>query len=306
MANRYFTQFYGSLHKKPVQLDCSFTVASTAANGLGIKNLYGPGIANVFMNTSPTATTTTSVFASGVSVVTVASLTGLSVGMAVTDSTTGGNITSGTVILQVQAGNNSIQLSKPTAGASAAAPGDTLSFLPTMASTGNPNPAAGFIYVQLQDNFYSYLYGCSQIQAASGSNVNVTSGLTQYKPYVITALGTTTAAAWVTLGLPIGTTAAVGVAFIAATSSAGTGTGTVALSGVSGITSIEVVGNPDLMINSSAAQVSGSPSGSYIIYQCLAPTSSSVTTLIPTAPAAGSTITLGLYMSNSSVTVQGG
>lgn len=54
MANRWFTQFYGSLHKKPVQLDCNFVVDSTNGNGLGIRSLKGPGIANVYMHTSAT------------------------------------------------------------------------------------------------------------------------------------------------------------------------------------------------------------------------------------------------------------
>jgi hypothetical protein len=54
MANRWFTQFFYTLHKKPVLLDCNFIVDSANGNGLGIRSLKGPGIASVFMHTSST------------------------------------------------------------------------------------------------------------------------------------------------------------------------------------------------------------------------------------------------------------
>jgi hypothetical protein len=41
-----------SMHVKPVTLDCNFVVDSTNGNGLGIRNLKGAEIANVFMNTT--------------------------------------------------------------------------------------------------------------------------------------------------------------------------------------------------------------------------------------------------------------
>lgn len=52
MANRLFTQFFKTLHKEPVLIDCKFTVDAANANGLGISALKGPGIKNVFMHTS--------------------------------------------------------------------------------------------------------------------------------------------------------------------------------------------------------------------------------------------------------------
>lgn len=57
MANRFFTNaghFYAP-HVMPVTLDCNFVVDSTNGNGLGIRNLKGPAIANVFMHTTSTA-----------------------------------------------------------------------------------------------------------------------------------------------------------------------------------------------------------------------------------------------------------
>lgn len=52
MANRRFTQFLGTLHYKPVRLDCKFKVDSTA--NAGISGLKGAGIQAVYMHTSGT------------------------------------------------------------------------------------------------------------------------------------------------------------------------------------------------------------------------------------------------------------
>jgi hypothetical protein len=41
-------------HVTPVLVDCNFVVDSTNGNGLGIRNLKGQGIKNIFMNTSAT------------------------------------------------------------------------------------------------------------------------------------------------------------------------------------------------------------------------------------------------------------
>lgn len=41
-------------HVKPVLIDCNFVVDSANGNGLGIRNLKGQGIRNVFMHTSST------------------------------------------------------------------------------------------------------------------------------------------------------------------------------------------------------------------------------------------------------------
>lgn len=54
MANRRFTQFFETLHKKPVLIDCNFIVDPANGNGLGQRSLKGAGIQQVFMNTSAT------------------------------------------------------------------------------------------------------------------------------------------------------------------------------------------------------------------------------------------------------------
>ena len=52
MANRRYVQFFNTLHKMPVLLDCNFIVDSANGNGLGQRSLKGPGIAQVYMHTS--------------------------------------------------------------------------------------------------------------------------------------------------------------------------------------------------------------------------------------------------------------
>ena len=54
MANKNFTQKFFTLHNYPVLLDCNFIVDSANTNGLGQRSLKGPGINQVFMNTSAT------------------------------------------------------------------------------------------------------------------------------------------------------------------------------------------------------------------------------------------------------------
>lgn len=197
MANRRFTQFYQTLHNKPVQLDCNFVVDAT--NGAGVNSLKGPGIQNVFMHTS---------------------------------------------------------------GSPAA---------------GSPNPASGYIVVQFQDNYSRYYGGYSEFRSPdSGSNIAVTAGgalLTVGQVYIISVLGTTTAANWVTLGVPIGTAAAVGVSFVAAATGAGVGSGQVRLpkAAGAGISHLEVVGDPNLMIKSTTGTIAGQTNGSYMLFQCMAP-----------------------------------
>jgi hypothetical protein len=155
-------------------------------------------------------------------------------------------------------------------------------------ASGNPNPAVGYILVEFAEKFAGYVSGTyGFIAPGSGSNVNVTSGLTQYAVYEIVSVGTTTQNQWATLGLPAGVVPSVGLTFVAATSSAGTGTGVVQLiaSSGSGIDRIEAVGDP----NQSAQN-------GYMILALYAPTSSSVTTAVTTQPAQNTVIGLTFNM----------
>jgi len=177
-------------------------------------------------------------------------------------------------------------------------------------ATGNPNPASGYIMMQLTDNFNSYINGFTSLRATtSGSNLVVTAvgaALTIGQLYVISAVGTTTTANWVSLGVPVGVTPAVGVAFIAAATGAGTGSGTVQLPKATGagIIHIEMVGSANTSV-APRSGVSTSVFGSYFYFQCLGATNSSTTTLVKTAPADGTIIDIQLLMSNSSLQING-
>ena len=127
---------------------------------------------------------------------------------------------------------------------------------------------------------------------------------------------TTLAAAWQSVGLPPGLTPTVGQSFIAtATGSAVISTAaTVKAPGVSGITSIEVIGDANQSINNSNIAADG---GAWLLVQLLGqssaftynsgtPSNSTVaTTMTPTAPAAGSVIGMSFFFDGSSVTVDG-
>lgn len=160
-------------------------------------------------------------------------------------------------------------------------------------SAGNPNPAAGTIVVQLQDNYYRSLSGFdSKVSPLSGTPLTST---TTGTAYVIVSLGTTTLAQWQAAGFPLGFTPSVGAAFIAKATGAIGGTGAVETSATAGtgITSIETLGDPNSTISNSL-----STTGAQIILQCYASGTK-------TAPADGSVISLAFYLSNSSVMVKG-
>lgn len=178
----------------------------------------------------------------------------------------------------------------------------------TTPAAGSPNPAAGIIIVNFEDNYNKYIFGNYEIVSpVTGSAINISTGssLTAGVPYRIVTLGTTTTANWVTVGVPTGIAAAVDLTFLAAATS-GSGTGTVKAIGVSGISTVEKCGNPNLSLISTGGSIIGnSGPGNYLLLQCLAATNSSTTTLIPTAPAAGSFIRLKFVLNNSVLTNQG-
>lgn len=148
--------------------------------------------------------------------------------------------------------------------------------------------AAGTYRVQLDDNYTSLLSAEAFFTApVTGSNIAVdatTAGLSIGTTYQITAVGTaTTAANYVTLGVPIGITAAVGVVFTALTTGTGTqsGAGTVKALSVSAARNIQVLGgSPDLMLNNQPfTQGSG---GGFITFQTLGTTAAFTGTAMDT------------------------
>lgn len=158
--------------------------------------------------------------------------------------------------------------------------------------------AAGIYTISFTGGMPKYLGGIFDVWSPnSGSSILVASaGTVSGTTYVITIVGTTTTAGWITLGLPVGITPAVGVAFKATATTTATGTGAVQVQSVSGLAAIEIIGNPNLTMNPTGA----GRVNPYIVLQTLAATAAGTTTLVATDPASGSTLSLAFYFSNSS------
>lgn len=125
----------------------------------------------------------------------------------------------------------------------------------------NPNPASGYAWIQLKNNFNQFIgLSSSVIAPNSGSDIKIdNSAMTAGQVYVITTLGDASLDKWQAIGLPIGVTPAVGASFIAL-STGGTGntlTSRVQVPSVSGISGIEVVGTTNAMSNSTVTQYGG-------------------------------------------------
>lgn len=104
---------------------------------------------------------------------------------------------------------------------------------------------------------------------------------------------------WNGVGLPAGVAPSVNAAFIATHSGVSTGggsSGTVYAPSVSGIGSVEVIGDPNQTLSPAPLGGPSAHVGGFIVVQFLAPTSSSVTTPIATAPAQNSTVGMSFYV----------
>ena len=107
---------------------------------------------------------------------------------------------------------------------------------------------------------------------------------------------------WQHVGLPPGLTPTLNQSFIATATGGALGSGAVKLAGVSGINSVEVIGDPNQSISNSDLAANG---GAWVLVQFLGATSSSVTTQLPTAPATGSVVNMSFFFDGSNVTVDG-
>lgn len=171
-----------------------------------------------------------------------------------------------------------------------------------VASTSGPGVKAvthlgtGVYQIQLQDNYNSFLslQATMEANAVTGSAIDP-HGATVGTLYQIMSLGNTN---WTTAGVPSGITPAVGQV-ICLKAQPAAGTGTVKALAPSSISSIQVAGNMNQgMMNNQPSQ---SLNGGYVTIVCLAPTSSSVTTKIPTDPESGNVILVDMLLNNSSV-----
>jgi len=155
----------------------------------------------------------------------------------------------------------------------------------TVPVVGNSVPA-GFVQIFFTEAFTQYFGGfAGPVAPTTGSNVTAGSFVIG-KAYVITSLGNTN---WHSIGVPSNITPVIGVAFFA--TGIGAGTGVAQLPSVSGIDSIEVVGDPNQTINAVG--------GGYIILQYIAPTISTgayIAPMIPTQPADNTVIGATFYL----------
>lgn len=287
MANRWYNQFVRTPHNYRVDLDCNFVVDSTNGNGLGIRSLKGSGIANVFMNTSAAFTAT---YNNSVNLTGIPGGTGsLVVGMPIQGTGIPALATIASIV-----SSSAITISAATTG------GATTGSV-TYQAIGSPNPEAGYILVQFTDNFYRYFGGYAGfVSPVSGTPILVTTGVTAGLAYVIVSVGTTTTAQWNKLGVPVGTTPAVGVAFVAPVTTTATGSGAIEVPkvGGSGIDHIEVIGDPNQTLQTSGANVLGIGGGAYQVAAAMFEGAL-------TAPNNGTAIGLFFSFSNTMIKVQG-
>ena len=152
--------------------------------------------------------------------------------------------------------------------------------------------ATGVYKIQLENSYARYLGGASGFASPSTGSPIAVGAINPTTVYMIAVVGTTN---WQTCGLPAGITPAVGATFVCAAT--GTGTGYAIAVGTSGITAVEVVGDPNQTITNYTDP--------HFYIQTLGATSSSVTTLVPTAPADGSVMGFTIFLRNSSLTGKG-
>lgn len=189
-------------------------------------------------------------------------------------------------------------------------------------ATGATASQVGTALVTTIENLPSGISGVNSFTASGSTTVTVVSTATNpYGPLPgapqdgTIATGFTFAqtvyntnlACWQGVGLPKGITPAVGASFIATAtgfSSGGGSTGTVQVPLISGISSVELVGNPNLSFG--PIPMGGSPNvGGWVMLQFLAATNSTTTTLIPTAPADGSVVYVALDVEAGSILISG-
>lgn len=166
-----------------------------------------------------------------------------------------------------------------------------------LVGSGNPNPAAGEIIVKLQDNYNRIFSGFNSINgplgaATTSSKANVIN--------VITVLGTATLAQWQAVGLPLGITPAVGVAFVGSVAAVigGSAQTAIMLAAGSGITNIESAGDGNLSLSPQGPANAVSGAGGVFYLRCMK-------NAVLTAPTDGTTISLAFYLSNTRILAAG-
>lgn len=159
----------------------------------------------------------------------------------------------------------------------------------------NPNPASGYAWIQFNNNFNKYCGMTSSFVSATSTSTKIdNAALTVGAVYVITILGDATAAQWLTLGVPPGITPAVGVSFVALATGAGTAnssTSRVQVPTSSGVSAVEVVGDPNTTISSSTIGTNG---GAWILVQFLGELAA-ITNFTPAGTISAPVLTMNSY-----------
>jgi len=205
-----------------------------------------------------------------------------------------GNIIAQTSITNTSGGTVNGSLVALT-GAVTLSAGTTMVALPQVSIPAGPLP--GFCWVQFKNNFNKYLGGFSgQVSPVSGTPVSIApANLVVGQAYIIVSLGTSTLADWQAVGLPQGFTPAVGQAFLASSTGHGAGSGAVETPSVSGVNSVEVVGDPNTTLNNASIAANA---GARILLQFLS-------NGVPSAPADGSVVGMTFLFDGSSVSIDG-
>ena len=163
------------------------------------------------------------------------------------------------------------------------------------------NVATGTYKVVFEDAFFRLLGVSAMFSSPSATAAKIdNSALSIGNVYVISTLGNATVAQWHVVGVPASVVPAVGVAFVAAATTAGTAntsTSRVMSPAKSGAVSIEVVGDANKTINNSASP--------HMFVQVLGSTAAGDTTLIPADPVDGSSLSFEFMLRNSSVLGKG-
>lgn len=167
-------RFYSSL-VKPVLNDCNFVIDATNGNGLGIRSLKGDAVKAVYMNTtaSITGTTHTNTVIDG-----IGSTSNLVVGMKLS----GAGLAVGTVIVSITSATAIVVSPATTASATVAI---------TTVAPLNPNPAPGYAWIKLKDNYARYIGGFNGfVSPTTGGTIAINgAALTVGNPYIIASVG---------------------------------------------------------------------------------------------------------------------
>lgn len=360
-------RFYSTL-VKPVLIDFTFTVQSADSGGLGITNLKGSGVSDVFMYTSASAGRGPSGFLNPLTV------NGQSTGYALIKlrnnyfkycGAFGGFVapaTGGNLAINASA----LTVGKPFVISAVGVPSNGAVTIAPVADVSGSLASSYFVIYDAYGNTFAVWFSVSGVGTAPvldskvilvqqsiatndtagtiGTALAITlaalpSGIASV--FSFTAAGTTTVTAtstkagplpgapsegtdptgftfantifktnnqvWQAVGLPLGVNPAIGAAFVATalgSSTNGTSSGTVTAVGNSGNVTVEVVGDPNATMNPVPTN-GGANTGGWVMLKFLQATSTSVTTLIPVAPANGSSVGFSFIVEQSSILISG-